>query len=382
MSSEAELDEIRAELNRLSGDKDYKQFRDTIEKLSILANAQYQGQAVASADEIRNLLDDVNRMQQRIREGTNPRELYQEVLSGDSKAKTNESDLAKGERMVALGDAYHAGGDVIQPGRDSYKADQITIITSELLRGSIDEAKRGLDRILVPVVLLVMTVVESLEIDAEELFQSLNASSGLQDLGLAGPLVTREKVDTILQSYAATPEDWRPFSDSPDTLKQLVTQKLAAISNFKKPLVPDFIDVRQLANDTSEQGFRKNSLKLLRQEGCIVIMDIISMHHKVIQRAFRRSLLDVYPNIPVIRMSPISSIQFFDDQQMLNFDDKYREMEIYKRLNWDEDDSCRDVTNSGALGRWINGRVPEMLRRRDSYKLAQQNVQSTYKDPD
>jgi hypothetical protein len=379
MSTSSTKEQLRAELDRLENDPDYKLFRESVEKLQILANAQMGGQSVPT-EVIQNTLDQIKLMQAEIKKGANPREVFERTLAKSTQQSLPQAfSQTTGEAMLAERDMYTAAGDLIKSERDSYKAEQIFEFNAPVFfNESYKEIKRGLDRIMVQVVLLVMTAEEAHELNSDNLFEQFQNPVYRTQLTSLYQKLSESQVDDALQRYGPRPEDWRPFRDRTMTIGEAVTGALRCISGFTKPLTPDFRDIRLLAPEVGEEDARA-SLRMLRDEGCMVIMDSISMHHPVIQRAYRRSLLDVYSNIPVLRIIPISGDLDWE-QDMLNFGDRYPDTEVYKRLNWDPDDSVREANKEPGLKRWIVGNVPEMLHRREYYKQAQANAQAAYKN--
>jgi hypothetical protein len=379
MSSEFAWNQVKEELNRLSTDQEYKLFRGSLEKLHNLSNARVGGEMVVSGDEARNALDLIKGMQREVKSGANPREVFERVLS-ESAHPLEKLKSEGGSDVLAGRDVYNAGGDLNQAQRDVIKAGGNVYMFNIhwLLSESYKEIKRGSDQIMIQVVLLVMTDKEAAQLDSDEIFEAFQNPTYSRQFNLLQERLTEARIENALRSYGPTPEDWRPFPAEQTKVSQVIANALKMVPGFNKPIAPDFRDIRELAYGVDEQKSR-TSLKLLRDEGCMVIMDAISMQHPLIQRAYRRSLLDVYTNIPVLRVAPTHSVLRIE-QQMLNFSDKYEDLEIYKRLNWDYDDSCREVSDAGGLGRWITGRVPKVLQRREDFKQAQTNAQTAYKD--
>lgn len=383
MTSEYLWDQIKEELNRLIMDEEYKLFRGSLENLVNATNFALARHLAASGEEAREALDLIKDMQRQVKSGVNPREVFEKVLSESSQRQEKSKAGVGGDELRAADDIYSAQGDINRAERDVIKAggDVYLFNIPWLLNESYKEIKRGSDQIRVQVVLLVMTDMEAQQLNSEELFEQFKNPVYSQQFGSIQQQLTAAQIDCSLRNYGPTPEDWKPFLAGTETISELVTNALREVRGFNKPLAPDFRDIRMLAPESDERKARA-SLRLLREEGCMVIMDVISMHHPVIQRAYRRSLLDVYRNIPVLRVAPTDTVHGLDEQDMLAFSDRYRDMEIYKRLNWDPDDSCRESSKGPGLLRWIIGNVPELLRKRGYDKNALANVQSSYKEPD
>lgn len=380
MSSKETWSNVIDELEELSNRDEFRLIRGALERLLNLANATIdgqEGQKLLTPEQIRARLEEWKRVNQEIKGDANPLEAFSRVMP----------DLATGNPPPTSRDtaAYRAHGDVLDAERDIFKANQITkannvFNNSVLYIESYKDMKRELDNILLEVVLFVMTKEEAAQLSSEGVFAHYNNPKYFQQFGQFQQKLMEEQVQDALERYGATPEEWQPFKDSTDTIAKLVQDGLKMVRDFRKPIVPSFVDIHTLTADTSEKDNRF-ALKLLREEGCLVIVDVISMQHPVIQRAYRRALLDVYPHIPVITIAPTDRVLRFE-QEMINFIERQPDLEIIKRLDWDGDDSCREVSRHSHLRNWVKGQVPDILKRREENKRDQDNVQSSYKDAD
>lgn len=382
MSTEYEWPLLIGELERLINDNDYKVVRGGLEKLLNLANARIAGQEgkeVVSPEQIRADLENIKRINWEIKGDANPLEVFSKAIP-----ETSASGQQPEERTTysASGDVLKAEGNVFKAGNNLTTADNVfnapVFNASVFYMDSYKDAKGELDKILLEVVLFVMTDEEAKQLNSEEVFASYNNPIYFRQFGELQKKLTEEQIQDALERYGPTSEDWRPFKDVEDNISKLVQDALKLIRDFKKPIVPHFVDIRSLTDEKSEKTNRL-TLKLLRDEGCIVITDVISMQHPVIQRAYRRSFLDVYSHIPVIRIAPTDRVLRFE-QQMINFFERQLDLEIMKRLDWDADDSCREVSRDSGLKSWVRGQVPGILKRREDSKRTQDNVQSSYKD--
>lgn len=372
--AEISLNDVRAEIQSLLGREDYKYLRGALENLLRISYAELMGQPAATPEALKKRLDQIKEMQSEIAGGAQPVEVFEKAIADSSQPPP------AGAAGAAPRHHYDVKGDAIRPERDAYKAENIYFINNHVLFSeSLKEAKKQLDKIPVPVVLFVMTAVEAAQLDEQELYENFNDPVYPQQLRNLREVLSREQIDDALHRYGPRPEDWRPFRDSQETIGALLAGALRALPGFTKPLEPSFKDVRVLTAEPEERTNRA-LMKLLREKGCIVIVDVISMQHPVIQRAYRRSLLDVYPEIPVAKLAPSDSVLRLNEDVLLNFSDRYRDLEFFKRVEWDSDDNCREVSRASGLRQWVNGCVPDMLKRMEEYKQARENAQSAYKD--
>src|SRR5262245_235684 len=157
---------------------------------------------------------------------------------------------------------------------------------------------------IVPFVLVVMTANEAEELKRETVFQA--SYTGLLEnyRNVLGRL-TREGIVDWAARYGDRPEDWRPFEAGPGgaSLAQLINAELSheAGQELRRPA---FIDIRKL-ND------QPDDLKELRETGCIVIIDAVSVCHPDLLTEYRRSLLDVFPSTFLLKMAPFDPVPVF-----------------------------------------------------------------------
>jgi hypothetical protein len=99
--------------------------------------------------------------------------------------------------------------------------------------------------------------------------------------------------------YGTSPEDWRPRGG--DSIAQLVGSHLDALNVTKefKKLSPKFYSIEALRDVTATTLLRQ-----LRRDGCLMIVDAISLRHPRLLHAYQRSLLDAFPNTSVLTVTP------------------------------------------------------------------------------
>ena len=164
--------------------------------------------------------------------------------------------------------------------------------------------------IRVPVLLVVMTAGQVQELENGDAF--LNVSAVLKDDfdQHLKPLLEEEAPGWLMR-YGAAPESWMPFEATPGegeaqpenlTIAKLVQQAFDLANqkgDFDPLLEPDFKGILEVEND---QLF----LSRARSKGCIAIIDIVSMRHPLVQRAFHRSLIDAYRKTSILTLAPNS----------------------------------------------------------------------------
>jgi hypothetical protein len=246
-----------------------------------------------------------------------------------------------------------AGVDVLSL-LDEETADRITVQSGFTIHGDMKQANRDfIDRsrknvyvimmnsanelksttqsrnTLVPIVPVVMTAAQALELVDKKIF-------------VDEPQILEKSFDELYQylqieaadwikRYGERPQDWKPFGAGPAdlTLEQLIANALNGLEEELKeldcPLAASFTDVVALA-----EGNRL-SLKGIRDSGCIVIMDIISIRHPKLQRAFQQTLLDAYPRTSVVTIAPNQGSYMLATKLAVYVQLKVEEMEFLRR---------------------------------------------------
>ncbi|SEH03917.1 hypothetical protein SAMN05444920_1488 [Nonomuraea solani] len=153
----------------------------------------------------------------------------------------------------------------------------------------------------IPLILLAMTERQAAELRSGEVFNEYPASLR-DDFRQACVLLEQEAVADWFQCYGERPEDWRPFSAGSDSIQTLVHRIIEQINERKRydgRLEPEFLDIHEVIGD-------RHQLLRLRRSGCIVIIDVLSLRHPQIQRAYHQSLLDAYPNTSIVTIAPVA----------------------------------------------------------------------------
>lgn len=211
----------------------------------------------------------------------------------------------------------------------------------------------------IPVVLLVMTSTEARELLSGDVFPENHHELRENFEKLQTLLAEYNETSDWVQRYGEKPELWKPFgAGDSDNINRLICQALKRLEKYNEPLSPFFIDIRRV--NKCELKSRRE-LRQLREEGCVVIMDVISMHHPDIQREFRQSLLDAFPSTLVAKIAPVERV--FDElkHEMVIFIEQYIKTEFYRRMTMDPGGQCMEISRSIHIGNWLTSHIPKLL---------------------
>jgi hypothetical protein len=333
MSPQVSWQTIKDELSQLSADQKYQSYKPLLDTLQHMADAKYP-----SPEIVKGVLDGVLYMQA---QGTSTQEIVKKVEGG----------YVQPDWIVE--------GDVNQANRDLIKNTFVTIVNnnSKDLKKNEEDAS-----ILVPIVLLVMTKAEAEGLLNLQAFEGFTEQIYTEQFNRYQRALEEKSFINWIQHYGEKPEEWQPFINDPATISEVVTQALGSIEGYEHPLIPNFIDVRTLNEDTL-----RRSLWNLRQNGCVVIIDSISIRHPVIQRAYRRTLLDAFPNTLLVKLNPFSDPSELEEQ-MIKFSERYLDLEFFKRFRVDLDGKCDEVEDNFHFKRWLKDQAPKLLPENEKAK--------------
>jgi hypothetical protein len=320
MSSENAWKEIKQSLQQLSEDQTLSTFQSLVKLLQQLADAKRY-----SPEIFKVFINIFQHMSADIKKGHSINNLLNQAETGI---------YVQPEWDVH--DVYQANGHIFKFVFNKFNED-------------IAPEKSG---ILIPIVLLVMNHEEAQALNSGTAFQDHHNElhDDFQQLKI---LLVEHKIDW-LNRYKTLPEKWQPFLSDENSLSinQIMTEALSLVDDCTQPLIPYFIDIRTLNNSENRAKKYKFGLRKLR-EGCIVIMDIISMRHPQIQREFRKSLLDAFPNTLVAAIYPIQPSILNKLSQTIILIEQYTDLEFYKRHKKDRDRKCDQINEKFRLEGWI-----------------------------
>ena len=83
------------------------------------------------------------------------------------------------------------------------------------------------------------------------------------------------------------------------------------------------------------------------------------MQHPVIQREFRRSLLDAFPCNLMAKIAPNIDVLDFIKDLVIIFE-QHADLEFYKRCRIDKDRKCKRIHDEGDFGEWFGEQVKKL----------------------
>jgi hypothetical protein len=345
MANEVTWLAVGTEFEQLCKNNSYTVFRPILEKLRPLIEVGKTSpnlmdhHALAQA-----LLDVVKYLQTRSQAGADVQVLVEQISGGYVQPD-----------WYVRGDVKQANQDFIDKSRQ-YITNIFTQASPEL------KITANADNIPVPIVVVAMTQTEAHELKSKAAFQDtfLVLQDAFDELDKH---LTIECSDW-LNRYGARAQDWKPFGSKAEgaTVEQLTTKALEGLENdpglerIRRPLVPSFIDVRTLIDPE-----HRLTLRRLREKGCIVIVDVISLRHPTLQRAFHRTLLDAFSRTSVVSFAPNERLYQAAARLTIVIQFKIEEMEFHQRIADTGDyGQCEQLYGAMRLRPWLSSRVQKL----------------------
>jgi hypothetical protein len=328
MSSEAVWNKIKDDLAQFCRERRYEPFYPLLEKLQRWSNAQ-----AYSADIIETFITLIRHMSDELAKGHSIQDVLDQTLSGQYVQPDWD-----------VNSVFQTNGNIFQVILGGFRKDV--------------EPETSMPIISVPIILLVMNSTEAGELTEGAIWgaypEIIRADFDNLQIFLSG-----NGLDDWIQQYGVTPQVWRPFSNDEraETIEQLINRVLSSIKGYTAIFVPEFIDIRTINYDENRHRLRE-----LRREGCVVIVDSISMRHPTLHREFHRSGLDAYPFTSVVSIAPIHSAFDVLREMALVIQIRTSDMEFTKRRYDDDEDYgiCEELCDEHRFRRWFMDRVRKL----------------------
>ena len=208
---------------------------------------------------------------------------------------------------------------------------------------------------VVPVVLIVMTAPEADALENGSAFAE--SDDALREhFETVSSMLEKEGVKDWAERYGAQSEDWQPFAagDGGTPLRRLLQLELdgwRAEKNYEPILKVSFVDVR-----TINEPANRSMLRKLQTEGCVVLVDFVSMCHPVLFEQYRRSLLDVFPSTLLTKIAPFEPVPVSDHAFTVRLPQVVDSF-FYERYRIDRDPRCARAGTDFEFKLWIRDKL-------------------------
>jgi TIR domain-containing protein len=152
--------------------------------------------------------------------------------------------------------------------------------------------------------------------------------------------------------YGDRVEDWKPYGDVP--IGKAVRDELSQISTASQRLYAKFFDVGSL----NREEWRRQ-LRDLRYNGCVVVMDIVSIFHPKVHDAYLQSMLCAQQRAMLVQISSFGSFPALGEVTVTFR--KRLDLEFWARLKMDKDRNCRRFLDEVDFSRFLSNELTEVL---------------------
>jgi len=230
---------------------------------------------------------------------------------------------------------------VNQPNRD------LIMATFNLV---IDKRELPTRTVPVPIVPVVMTSKEAQDLVSGAAFTGV--ASGLRaDFQRLNSELLSAGITGWNANYGARREHWLPIGSqsglSLDAEINAAVNQHNAAAALEKPLHAEFYDLPALVAPASRAALRR-----LRRQGCIVIIDTISIRHPLLLRGLQQSLLDTSAQTAVLTLAPHPNALTLTKSMTFTLELALRESELAARAG-DPPYWCDELSAVEQFPRWF-----------------------------
>jgi hypothetical protein len=328
---------LEQEFDTMRNDKAYKPFQRLLADIvePFMKTAEYSSQA---KDQARTILGVIKFLKEESEKGTSIQTQIDNLNGGFVNPE-----------MEVKGIVNQANRDIII---NIFRSNSDKIELPSVVKESIE----------VPVVLVVMTGQQAQELLDLVPFGKNCPGVLCEDFKRLRDHLNQESAEWQ-KRYGTKAMDWRPFGSSSNdpTISELIEEGFEAanmVADFSPKLSPGCINIQDLNNN-------RFKLEEIRKKGCIMVVDVISMRHPIIQHAYHISMLDAYSKTAVVSIAPTRNSQAIARQLAVVIQLKLEETEFFKRQTdkFAEADTVKridDQEDAGQLAPWIQNRVRSM----------------------
>ncbi len=333
MSSNDIWNEIQEQLTQLLRDQEFSDFHLFLEKLQQWSSAQPKPYP---SDVFEFLLKLIRKMKVEVQQGGSIENVIEQTLKGN---------YIQPEWDV--NNVYQTNGNVFQ------------VIFNAFRELTPKQQKQSTE---VPVVLVVMNAIEAQELSSGDIFRDYAAEIGDNFSILKNNLDANSETKKWVGRYNDMPESWQPFDgrEGSPSIKESIIQALKLVQESYESISfhPSLKDIRTINKD-------RRLLKELRGDGCIVIIDVISLCHPKLLKVFQQSLLDAYPNTFVVVIAPAYPIFPLVRQMTMSIQLNVAEMEFAKRRidqYYEDFGACKEICDEGECQQWLRDRLEKTVK--------------------
>jgi hypothetical protein len=208
----------------------------------------------------------------------------------------------------------------------------------------------------IPVVTLAMTRAEAADLLSGQAFDGYPAELQADFETMQAVLDAAPAAASWQSRYGDRAVDWLPFGDAGPSIADLVESNVADANNYNRwspPLRAQFVDLHKVIVDRGE-------LQQLRGTGCLLVVDMVSLRHPLLQQAFQLSLLDAYPHTSIVAVAPLPLALETARELRVAMQIRLADLEFARRRADKFEVACAETAERNEFERWLVGQLGRM----------------------
>jgi hypothetical protein len=218
------------------------------------------------------------------------------------------------------------------------------------------------EKLEIPFVIIAMTQAEAIQLREMTFNQPGSLENEFKNFQELIQMIEEHGVVDFISHYAKIREEWKPYICQEHTIKDVVNDIIEEINYHHSevsnlPLIkPKFLSHDCLGLDDNK---RVTTWDELRQLGCVLIVDSISLFHPTVREKLLKAEISSNKNAAILVLSPInhSAIQA---NQLLEQTIKNQMEPAFLRFHEELDKLCEiGIGDLRAIKRWFFSVIPE-----------------------
>lgn len=218
------------------------------------------------------------------------------------------------------------------------------------------------EEIEIPFVIVAMTQDEANQLREMTLNQLGAGNDELKKFQDLTQMIKEHGIQDFINYYSEIREGWKPYICQESTIQAVIITMVEEINCYRSeianlPLVqPKFLSHECLGLDDSK---RVSAWNELRQMGCVLIVDSISLFHPKVQEKLLKAEITSNENVAILVLSPINPYAI-QANQLLEQTISYQMEPAFFRFNEELDKLCEiGIGDLRAMRRWFFSVIPE-----------------------
>jgi hypothetical protein len=217
----------------------------------------------------------------------------------------------------------------------------------------------------VPFVIVSMTLDEANQLKEKLNTTDNNLKTELNNFRDLTESLKDHGVIEFTRYYGRNREDWKPYTCSDKTIKEIILEIVNEVNEYYQQQESNMSVIKPyfLSTDCFESDFSKraNTWHELRQQGCVIIVDSVSLFHPGIRDKFLRAEISSNENVSILTLSPVNPCMVEANKILEEL--VINQMEpAFLRFNEHLDRRCEmGVGDLRSIKRWFFSVLPEAV---------------------